>query len=498
MVDLKIELSSEKISSSTSDTLLITKFEDSDIPKFLKRAEIIDSVIKSGDFQGKDAQINLVYTYGKLKPKRIILVGLGKKENFHLNKFRLAIAQAINLVRSIGVKEFVIPIYKINEAYNIRDLIIAASEAVILANHKYDAYKSDKIMPSLKLVKLVTEDKITVKEKEALSYSLIVTENSIKARDLINTPATIATPVYIADLAKKLAKGKYKCVIYDKKSIKKLGMNALLAVSSGSINEPRLVILDYNPKRAKKTIALVGKGVTFDSGGLSLKPSIGMETMKDDKSGACVVLYTVLAASQLKLPLRVIGVLALTENMISAASYKPGDIIKTMSGKTVEVLNTDAEGRIILADALHYAHQKFKPDYIIDIATLTGACIVALGSEASGLLGNNQALMDSLKDAGEKTYERLWQLPMFEEYGELIKSDFADIKNVVSNMPGSSAGVITGAKFLEEFIKQGVKWAHIDIAGTSWMDAEKGYKPRGATGFGVRLLTQFLKEESRK
>jgi len=492
MGSLKIELSSEKVLNSTSDTLLIPKFEDADFSPDLQAA-VLNDVIKAGDFQGKDGQVNLVYTQGKLKPKRIILAGLGKKEKFHINKFRLAIALAINTARAIGVKELAIPILNSTDSEN---LIIASAEACMLANHKYDLFKTDKIIPKLELVKLVCEKK-NVANSAALNYSVIVAENSIKTRDLINTPATTATPAYIAELAKKLGKGKYKCTIYDKKTLKKLGMNALLAVASGSVSEPKLVVLDYTPKKAKKTIALVGKGITFDSGGLSLKPAGAMETMKDDKSGACVVLYTVLAAAELKLPIRVIGVMALTENMISSTAFKPGDIIKTMSGKTVEVLNTDAEGRIILADALTFA-QKFKSRYLIDLATLTGACIVALGSEAAGLLGNDQHLMDSLKAAGEKTYERVWQMPMFDEYGELIKSDFADMKNVISNMPGSPAGVITGAKFLEAFIQPATKWAHIDIAGTSWMEMEKGYKPKGATGFGVRLLTEFLKEECKK
>lgn len=483
MGSLTIELSSEKVLNSTSDTLLVPKFEDAE---FDLKAEVLNDIMKSGDFQGKEGQINLVYTQGKLKPKRIILVGLGKKEKFHTNKFRLAVALAINAARNTGVKELAIP---------AENMVIAAAEACILANHKYDLYKTDKLIPKLEFVKLICENNSA--NKEALDYSITVAENSISMRDLINTPATIATPAYIADLAKKLGKGKFICTIYDKKSLKKMGMNSILAVASGSVNEPRLVVLDYNPKKAKKTVALVGKGITFDSGGLSLKPANAMETMKDDKSGACAVLYTVITAAELKLPIRVIGVMALTENMISATSFKPGDIIKTMSGKTIEILNTDAEGRIILADALTYS-QKFKPDYLIDLATLTGACIVALGSEAAGVLGNDQKLMDSLKSAGEKTYERLWQMPMFDEYAELIKSDFADIKNVVSNTPGSGAGVITAAKFLENFIQPSTKWAHIDIAGTSWMEIEKGYKPKGATGFGVRLLTEFLKEESGK
>ncbi|PIQ84717.1 MAG: hypothetical protein COV75_00755 [Candidatus Omnitrophica bacterium CG11_big_fil_rev_8_21_14_0_20_63_9] len=250
------------------------------------------------------------------------------------------------------------------------------------------------------------------------------------------------------------------------------------------------MVLDYRPARAKATFALCGKGITFDTGGISIKPSSKMELMKYDMAGAAAVLGTLQAAAQLKLPYRIVGIIAATENMPSGTAQKPGDVVKTLSGKTIEVINTDAEGRLVLSDCLHYA-KRFKPDCCIDIATLTGACVVALGSEAIGLLTKDEQLAARINQAGKETYERVWRLPLWDEYGPMLRSDIADIKNVSDT---GQAGTITGAKFLEAFTDGLKSWAHLDIAGTAWADRDKPYIPKGAVGLGVRLLVELMEQ----
>ncbi|MBI2134159.1 leucyl aminopeptidase [Candidatus Woesearchaeota archaeon] len=492
---MEVKLSFEKPLSSTSDTLVLFDFEGTPGMSGMLDGKLdsqLGEVSSSGDFQGKEGQICLIYTYGK--PKRVMLVGLGKKEKFHLNRIRIAAAQAVNYSRGIGIVELSFSVTPRQVVFSESEIVSSLAEASILAFNKYDLYKSEKPQVKLATVKICCQkDEDSV--RNALSFSSIVAKNVCSCRDLINTPGTISVPAYISGLALELCrKMKLKCTVLDKKALQKMGANAILAVGSASENEPRLVAIEYNPENAKVAYALVGKGITFDSGGLDLKSAAAMESMKHDMSGAAAVLFTLLSVAELKLPVRVIGVLALTENAIGPNAYKPGDIIKTMSGKTVEVLNTDAEGRIILSDALHYS-KGFKPDYIIDVATLTGACIVALGSEASGVMGNDAALIARIREAGMRTFERVWELPLFDEYQNYVKSDFADVKNVVSNQPSGGGAVVAG-KFLSVFVDD-FKWAHLDIAGTAWSDSDSGYNPKGATGVGVRLLTCLLASEAR-
>jgi len=489
---MDIKLSTQNIENSTDDTIVIFCFEglnqlDSCVED--KQAkELINNIIKNGDFTGKDQQLSLIHTHNKIKPKKIILAGLGLYEKFHLNKIRTTVSQIINYVRQNSVKEISFPCKKLKDI-DEKYIVSAISESIILTINKYDFHKTDRIVPKLESVNLIVS-KQSKELENALSSSLITADSVVKARNLINTSPSIATPEFIANIADNIAKeNKLSIEIYNKQAIIKNKMNGILAVSSGSIHEPKVVVLKYNKKQAKKTIVLVGKGITFDSGGLSLKNSVGMETMKTDMTGAAVVIYTINAIAKLNLDVNVIGIAMLTENMPGHNAYKPGDIISTMSGKTIEVLNTDAEGRIVLADGLHLA-KRYSPDYVIDIATLTGAAMVALGSECAAILGNDQKLINSLIESGKITYERLWQLPMFDEYADYIKSDFADMKNVVSN-PSSFGGAITASKFLQNFIDD-KKWAHLDIAPVDWNETDKDYRGRGGTAFGIRLLTHFL------
>ncbi|MBI2142175.1 leucyl aminopeptidase, partial [Candidatus Woesearchaeota archaeon] len=432
VIVVDISLTDKQPLDSTSDTIVAFDFEGTPyvvkhFEKSAKLGEQVNALISSGDFQGRDGQISVVYTFGAAKPKRALLVGLGKKDAFHLNKVRIAAAQAVNYSRQIGVEELAFPVFGKYLGLSEQDIVMAIIESAIMAEHKFDVYKSEKQPVKLKRVKIAA-GKPDGNLQAAAGYAVTVAENCCKARDLINTPASVATPEYVADKAAELCKAQkeLKCAVYGKKELQKIKAEGILAVAAGSGNEPRMVVIEYAPKNAKKAYALVGKGITFDSGGLDIKPAASMETMKLDMSGAAAVLFTVLSAAELKLPVKVIGIMALAENMPGSNAYKPGDIIRTMSGKTIEVLNTDAEGRVVLSDALHYA-KSYKPDFIVDIATLTGACVVALGSEASGIVGNDAELLQKIKAAGDRTFERAWELPFYEEYQEYIKSDFADL-----------------------------------------------------------------------
>ena len=311
------------------------------------------------------------------------------------------------------------------------------------------------------------------------------------ARDLISHPGSTATPTFLAEHAKKIArKNKITCKVLGQKEMEKLGMGSLLGASQGSDEPPALIALEYNGAGKKKApTVIVGKGVTFDTGGISLKPGASMDEMKMDMSGAATTLATLQLVSSLKLKINIVGIVAAAENMPSGSAIKPGDILKSMSGKTIEVLNTDAEGRLVLADALTYA-QRYKPKEVIDLATLTGAVLHALGHQAAAVIGNNTAMIQKLKNAGEATGERVWELPLWPEHEKATKSDIADLKNIAS--PGVGAGTIMGAAFLKAFAGE-QPWTHIDIAGTAW-GFDRPYTNKGASGFGVRLLLSYLEK----
>ncbi len=369
----------------------------------------------------------------------------------------------------------------------------AAIEGSILSTYRYKQFR--KIEPEEETtleeaVCLVQTGNDLDEAQNGMRLGKIVAEAANFARDLQNHPGNWLTPTRLAELAEEMAnKVGLKSQILDKSEMEKLGMGALLGVARGSQEPPKFIILEHNADKDNlETVVLVGKGITFDSGGISIKPSEKMEEMKFDMSGGAAVMGAMKAISELALPLHVVGLIPASENLPSGSSLKPGDILRASSGKTIEIINTDAEGRLILADALSYA-AKYKPKAVVDLATLTGACVVALGHHATGLMGNDQKLVDRLKQAGEMTGERVWQLPLWEAYHELIKSDYADMKNI----GGRAGGAITAAALLQKFADD-YPWAHLDIAGTAWTDKEKGYVLKGGTGVGVRLLVQFLRE----
>ncbi len=368
--------------------------------------------------------------------------------------------------------------------------ISAIVEGSILSMYSFDTYKKEKSEKSPNLSILVSNSQ---NAQKIISKAEIVSQGVIYARSIANLPPNDCSPSRLANFANAVAtKNRLKCKIISKDELRKKGFGGISAVGQGSKNEPKLIILEYNKgKRNDKPVVLVGKAVTFDTGGISLKPSDKMDEMKFDKCGGCTVLGIMKAVSELKLSINVVGIIPSVENMPGSESYRPGDIVRLYSGKTAEILNTDAEGRLILADALSYGIKQYSPKSIIDFATLTGACIVALGNNVAALVSNNQRLSEKIKKSSEKTSEEVWQLPINDDYMDMIKSNVADMRNIGM---GRSAGTITAAAFLANAVDD-APWAHLDIAGTAWtQDAskKKSYNPKGATGFGVRLILDYL------
>ena len=449
--------------------------------------------IKNKLFEGKKGQSALVDSIGKLPAGKILVVGLGNKKEAKIDHVRQAAAQSARIMRDAGVKRFVTTLAQVRlKKTGADEAAQAVAEGTALALYTFDELKSEKSKKKIDGVTLAASSAI---EKNAMSKGArrgkILAESACFSRDLINLPGNIVTPSYLADQARKIARRfKMKHTIFTPREIEKHKMGGLMAVARGSHEPARFIALEWmkGPK-SQRPIVLVGKGLTFDTGGISLKPSANMEEMKSDMSGGAAVLGAMRAAAALNLKVNLVGLVPSTENMPGGSAIKPGDVVRGHSGVTMEVINTDAEGRLILSDALSYA-KRYKPDCVIDIATLTGACMVALGSFASGLFGNDEELVDQLKEAGEETGERCWPLPLWPEYEEQIKSDVADIKNVGPRW----GGAITAAAFLKKHVDG--KWAHIDIAGTAFSGKARGYIPKGGVGVGVRQMIRFVEKRA--
>ena len=438
--------------------------------------------VKKNNFQGKQGQAFSVQDKGK----RILLVGLGKKDKYRLDNLRIAGGICARYAKSIQEKEFSVMLPQ-----NAGDMEAQAiTEGIILASYEFRRYKTEKEeFPGISKIHLVGKRNVSSGIRSGTIYA--GAQNF--SREIDEQPSNKATPTSIAKEAKKLAKEKKLAVtVYDRKSLEKMKMEGILGVARGSVEPPVLVKLEYNKGKNYPLYCIVGKGITFDTGGISLKPSKNMHEMKYDKTGGVNMLGVMKAVAELKLPIRVVALIPFTENTPSGSAQKPGDIVRIYNGKTVEVLNTDAEGRMVLADALSYA-VKMKPKAIIDMATLTGAIIISLGSHAIGLFSNDDKLAAALEKAGNETHERVWRLPVWPEYGEMMKSDIADLKNISDTI---EAGSITAAAFLQEFIGD-TKWAHLDIAGVELVKNKHSYL-KGATCTGVRLLTRTLENFSRK
>ncbi|MBH44076.1 MAG: leucyl aminopeptidase [Gammaproteobacteria bacterium] len=421
--------------------------------------------------------------HGNSKKNKLVLFGLGSKQDFDPISLQKSLTYVIKSLIKTNATSICLEVDNLvlqGKEPAIKNIIIAIETAL----YKYKKNKTSNLS-KLNTCYLKTADKsVSAKFKETVKISTSISNGINKAKDLGNTPPNICTPTYLSDQAKQLQK-KYRSLnveILDEKKMESLKMGSLLSVSRGSKEPAKLVTIKYLPIKNKKPIILVGKGITFDTGGISIKPSGAMDEMKFDMSGAAAVLGTLQACAEMKIKTNVIGILACAENMPSSSATRPGDVVKSMEGISIEILNTDAEGRLVLCDALTYA-KKFNPRYMIDLATLTGACLVALGKYPSGLFSNDQKLADLLKNSGDKTGDRVWQLPLYKEYFDELKTNFADIQNI----GGRYGGAITAAAFLAKFT-EGQKWAHLDIAGTAWDTGPN----KGSTGRPVQLLTDFL------
>ncbi len=483
---MKISLFTKDLDNLATGALFLGLFENLEVSNTDFYDEISENlfslVLKEKEFVPAFGKIYMLRLKGKIK--RLILLGLGKKEKFDLNKAREAAGRAAVFAREHNIKDFGLVLF---EDMNPYDAAYAAVEGVKLSLYNFLEFKKQNLDEAMNVDRLtiVSDGNNFIDVDRAIRKAIIICDAVSFTRDLQNRPSNFATPTHIADNAKKLARDlpRVKCRILEKNEIRKLGMGGLIAVNQGSSHPPKFIILEYNG--GKNTVCFVGKGITFDSGGISIKPSARMDEMKFDMSGGAVVLGIIYAAARLKLPFRIIGLVPATENLPGGNAYKPGDIVKFYNGKTAEILNTDAEGRLVLADALAYS-KNFNPSAVVDFATLTGACVVSLADVYAGLFTNDNLLCEKLTAAGERTGEILWRLPLHEKYKEQIKSSVADIKNCGPR----EGGAISAAIFLNEFAECR-KWAHIDIAGTAYTDGNV-LNPKGGTGFGVRLGIEFL------
>ncbi|MEW6119905.1 MAG: leucyl aminopeptidase [Pseudomonadota bacterium] len=454
----------------------------------------LSEILRGGDMDGKAGSTLLLHRVPNILADRILLVGLGKERDFHEKAYRDAIACAIRTLRDTGSMEATItlseiPVKKRDVTWNVEQAVIAAHEAL----YRFDRMKSKAPEPRrpLKRVTFAVSRRGELKFGDVgLARGLAIAHGIGHAKDLGNTPSNICTPEYLAAEARKLAKTwRFGCEILDQAACEKLGMGAFLSVGKGSDKPPRFIVLKHEGgAKGQKPVVLVGKAITFDSGGISLKPPAEMDEMNYDMSGGGAVLGAFQAIGELGLPLNVVGLIPSCENMPDASANKPGDIVTSMSGQTIEILNTDAEGRLILCDALTYA-ERFEPDAVIDLATLTGACVIALGAHPSALYANHDPLAREIEHAADEAWDRVWRMPLWDDYQEQLKSSLADMANI----GGRPAGSITAACFLSRFAKK-YHWAHLDIAGTAY----KGGRDKGSTGRPVSLLVHFLINRTEK
>lgn len=452
----------------------------------------ITKLISDGEITGKKGEITLIHTLGKMMADRVIVAGLGNQETLSAESIRYMMGEVSRFVRKLGVRRSATVAHGVSEG-GIDPLISgqAITEGALLGLYRFQVYKSRRDDEAqIEEIQIVEQDvnKIDLLQ-QGVSRGKVLAKATIFARDMNNEPANVMNPSEMVERARRVSEETgLDLKILDKPEMIELGMGALLAVAAGSNQPPKLIVLTYDgdPDNEGNNIALCGKGITFDSGGISIKPAAGMGEMKGDMSGGGAVIGAMGAIAQLKLKINVMGLVPATENMSGGSASRPGDVVRAMTGKSIEIENTDAEGRLVLADAIGYA-RKHGRRRLVDIATLTGAAVVALGKTTSAVIGNDQSLIDRMLEAGEATGEKVWQLPLFEEYKELNKSKIADVKNT----GGRDAGAITAAQFISEFAED-VPWVHMDIAGTARTSTNSGYLVAGSTGVGVRTLIRLI------
>jgi leucyl aminopeptidase len=489
---MKISTAKTELSAQKADALIVfcqgtrilLRPEESEL------IDLIETCLKNSSFKGEAAQIALFPLMGKLAAKQLILTGLGEPKHFYNGLLEQAAAAAIRAGKAAGLKRFALT----NSMSGLSDqaYLTLTCRGAGWGSYSFETFKSGKTKPYTPSLCFVGEktDKAIANGAEQQAEALIQTAN------LANLPGNAATPRTIAQWAQQMAdENRLDIEIFDEKQLKKKGCGGILAVGQGSKEPPRMIIIKYKGTMPETPpIVLVGKTVTFDSGGISLKPGKGMGWMRYDKCGGMAVLAAIQMIARLKLPHPVTAILGAAENMPGANATRPGDIITAYSGKTIEILNTDAEGRLILADALAMG-AALKPKAMVDLATLTGAVIVALGKGGSAILGNDENLIAELIQSGINAGERLWQLPLWKEFSDDMKSDFADLSNLAKS---GTAGTATAAAFLQEFVPETIPWAHLDIAGTAWLESTQPHQAAGATLFGARLLTQWVQEQGER
>jgi leucyl aminopeptidase len=492
---MRVSLESRRPADSRADVLVIGRHSDDTRPAGelaevdARLGGLLTQVLAAEKFEGKPGQISYFFTTGKLRAGRVMVVGLGARRSAEAETVRRAAAGAARRARDLGATA--VAMYLPAAGVPARERAQATVEGVLLGTYRFDKYlkeKNGKVLASLAV--LEPERRQQTAAREGARLGEIGAAATLVARDLVNEPANVVTPSYLAARAQEVAKaGRLRVRVLDREACAKLGMGAYLGVAQGSHEPPCFIHLTYAPgRRARRRVALIGKGITFDSGGLDLKTADGMLRMKDDMSGAAAVLGIFQALPRLRLPVEVHGLIAATENMPSGTAQRPGDIVRAMNGLTVEIGNTDAEGRLTLADALAYAAREIKPDEMLDMATLTGAVVIALGLGVSGLFATQDGLAERLLAAARTSGERMWRLPLHEEYKEGLKSEVADLNNISSQR---GAGAIVAALFMRDFAGA-VPWAHLDIAGTAFSERELPLGPKGGTGVAVRTVLAYL------
>jgi len=497
---LEIKVIVGDIAQIEADAIVVNIFEGVEQPggataavdKALNGA--ISSLVSRGEIKGKFGEISIVHTFGKLPSRMVAIAGLGKRQDFNVDKIRGITGEFCRALRKLNCHKIATILHGAGiGGVELEASAEAITEGALLGLYSFTKYKKPEYEDVEEMLIVVREkEKVPIMETDIAKGKVIASATNL-ARDMVNEPANYMTPSQMAEAAKEIAsKCNLEFKVFDREDMEAMGMGALLGVAKGSNQPPKLITLAYKgDESSEKALGFLGKGITFDSGGISIKPSEGMGEMKDDMAGAAAVMTALGAIAQLKPKINVTAIIPTTENLPSGTALKPGDVLKAMNGKTIEVISTDAEGRLILADALSYA-QKLGLSPLIDLATLTGACRVALGTLYSGLFGNDQDLVDTVNRAAERAGERMWQMPMPEEYKEQNKSEIADVKNT-GNRYG---GAITAALFLAEFVAN-TPWVHIDIAGTAYSTKESRYIIKGATGVGVRTLVELALSEAK-
>jgi len=488
-----IKLISSALGRIKTETLIIPVCPDQELYPTPSIQSLVRQALGIKTFAGKKGDELILHRPQGVGAERVVFLGVGPQAELSLEQLRLTAGRGVRLAQHAaqGNAVLLVPEVDAGDALKRETMLAALAEGALLSNHRQNRYQSDPKIQPLKSIRLHTDAALARKSRADLKTIAAVCRGALQARDWINQPANEKTPDQLARRMARAARGHgIKTTIFNEKRLKTLQMGALLAVGRGSAHPPRLLVLEYRPPKSRPsdTVALVGKGVTFDAGGLNLKPSGSIELMKIDMAGAAAVAASVIAMAETGARQPIVGVIPLAENMVSGDAFRPGDIVRAINGRTIEIGNTDAEGRLILADALAYAAQTYRPRVMIDMATLTGACVVALGQSIAGVFTPEITLRGLIEQAGRDVHERCWPMPLPEDYQDLLKSDFADMRNIGPHRWG---GAILAALFLKEFTGD-TRWAHIDIAGPAYHKKGDAYHQPGATGFGVRLLCRTM------